>query len=61
MKNVDLQIDGNVNGNVTLINGEHLMASAGNINGEIEQVNQVFEWMWYHIKKFGKNMINLAN
>ncbi|WP_182201312.1 zf-HC2 domain-containing protein [Paraliobacillus salinarum] len=61
VKNVDLQIDGSVNGNVTLINGEHLMASAGNISGEIEQVNQVFEWMWYHMKKFSKSIIDWAN
>ncbi|MFB1052101.1 zf-HC2 domain-containing protein [Paraliobacillus sp. JSM ZJ581] len=61
VKNVDLQIDGKINGNVTLINGEHLMASAGNVSGEIEQVNQVFEWMWYHIKQFSNKIIDWAN
>ncbi|GGM39253.1 anti-sigma-W factor RsiW [Paraliobacillus quinghaiensis] len=61
VKNGDLKIDGAVNGNVTLINGEHLMASAGNISGEIEQVNQVFEWMWYHLKRIGKSVFDLTN
>ncbi|GAA5416981.1 anti-sigma-W factor RsiW [Paraliobacillus ryukyuensis] len=61
IKNGDLQIDGSINGDVTLINGEHLMASAGNVNGEIDQIDQVFEWMWYHVKKAGKNIFDLAN
>ena len=61
VKNGDLKIDGAVNGNVILINGEHLMASAGNINGEIEQVNQMFEWMWYHMKRIGKSVFDLTN
>ncbi|WP_112179344.1 MULTISPECIES: anti-sigma factor [Paraliobacillus] len=61
VKNGDLKIDGQVNGNVVLINGEQLMASAGNITGEIEQVNQVFEWMWYHIKKVSKGVFNLTD
>lgn len=60
VKNGNLQIDGSVNGNVTLINGEHLMASAGNINGEIKQVNQIFEWMWYHIKNVWSSIFDLT-
>lgn len=61
VKNGDLKVEGEVNGDVILINGEHLMASAGNITGEIEQVNQVFEWMWYHIKKVSKGVFNLTD
>ncbi|MDL4841254.1 anti-sigma factor family protein [Aquibacillus rhizosphaerae] len=61
VKNGNLKIDGSVNGNVVIINGEHLMASAGEISGEIEQVNQVFEWMWYHIKDITKNLFAFTN
>lgn len=59
VKNGDLRIDGAVNGNVVLINGEHLTASAGEVSGELQQVNQVFEWMWYHIKEMAKSIFSL--
>ncbi|MGX4667901.1 zf-HC2 domain-containing protein [Cerasibacillus sp. JNUCC 74] len=59
VKNGDLIINGTVDGNVTLINGklikepidkDGLRASVGEINGELEQVDQMFEWVWYSIK-----------
>ncbi|MCT2536102.1 anti-sigma factor [Aquibacillus koreensis] len=56
VKNGSLKIDGSVDGDVVIINGEHLMASAGNVSGEIEYVNQVFDWIWYHLKDFAKNV-----
>ncbi|MBB6454004.1 anti-sigma factor RsiW [Salirhabdus euzebyi] len=61
VKNGDLRIEGKVEGDVILINGkllndsfedgDKLKASAGEVTGEIEVVNQVFEWAWYHVKK----------
>ncbi|WP_269758174.1 hypothetical protein [Thalassobacillus sp. C254] len=27
------------------------MASAGEVAGEIEEVDQVLEWIWYHAKR----------
>ncbi|WP_138420032.1 anti-sigma factor family protein [Aquibacillus sediminis] len=59
VKNGDLKIDGEVEGDVTIINGEHLLASAGQISGEIEQVNQVFDWIWYNIKDIAKNIFSM--
>lgn len=63
VKNGNLKIDGTVDGKVTLIkgkliqedsdevlDGENLMASAGEVNGEFESVNKVFEWIWYSFK-----------
>ncbi|QDP38928.1 anti-sigma factor family protein [Radiobacillus deserti] len=58
VKNLDIDIQGKVNGNVTVINGDHLMASAGQVTGEIKQINQVFEWMWYHIKDFAESVFS---
>src|SRR5690606_40700869 len=43
VKNGDIRIEGEVNGDVTVINGEKYMASAGNVTGEIEEINQMFE------------------
>ncbi|WP_163971421.1 zf-HC2 domain-containing protein [Oceanobacillus halotolerans] len=66
VKNGNLIIEGTVDGNVTIINGqlideqpfdqEGLMASVGEVNGELTHVDQVFEWMLYHIKSFFKNV-----
>ncbi|MGY0693971.1 anti-sigma-W factor RsiW [Virgibacillus sp. FSP13] len=69
VKNGDLKIDGTVDGNVTLINGklldstingEGLMASVGEVNGEFQQVDQVFEWIWYHLKNIVESIFSLG-
>jgi anti-sigma factor RsiW len=51
VRNGDIKIKGQVDGNVTVINGKKYMASASQVTGEIKEVNEVFEWLWYHIKK----------
>ncbi|MBM7573290.1 zf-HC2 domain-containing protein [Aquibacillus albus] len=56
VKNGNLKIEGAVNGDVVIINGEHLMASAGEVTGELEQVNQIFEWFWYSLKDITKDI-----
>ncbi|WP_404450916.1 zf-HC2 domain-containing protein [Virgibacillus necropolis] len=69
VKNGNLKIDGTVDGNVTLFNGnliddsidgEGLMASVGKVNGDFEQVDQVFEWMWYHLKEIFEAVFSLG-
>lgn len=59
VKNGDIKIEGEVNGDVTLINGEKYLASAGQVTGEIREINEVFDWIWYHIKNTGKDVINI--
>ncbi len=49
IRNGDLRVDGELEGNATIVNGQY-MASSGVINGEIEEIDQVFEWLWYKIK-----------
>lgn len=69
VKNGDLLVLGTVDGNVTLFNGElldgdsqleggGLMASAGGVNGDLETVDQTFEWIWYHVKNFFKGIFS---
>lgn len=64
VKNGKVKIEGEVQGNVTVINGEILngenyMASAGNVTGEITEVNKIFEWVWYQMKNTVKNAADL--
>jgi anti-sigma factor RsiW len=56
VKNGELSIEGEVQGDVTVINGEHYLASAGHVTGEIKEVNKVFEWLWYQIKDTSKKI-----
>lgn len=67
VKNGDLIINGTIDGNVTIINGElieepiegeGLMASVGEINGEIKHVDQMFEWIWYSLKELFQSIFS---
>lgn len=51
VRNGDIKIEGQVEGNVTVINGKKYMASANQVTGDIKEVNEIFDWLWYHIKK----------
>lgn len=56
VKNGDLQIDGVVDGDVTVINGTQYMASTANVTGEIDEINQAFDWLWYKMKNTAKDV-----
>ncbi|MGG1675607.1 zf-HC2 domain-containing protein [Neobacillus sp. NRS-1170] len=51
VRNGTLKIEGEVQGDVTVINGEKYLASAGHVTGQIDEVNEVFDWIWYHMKR----------
>ncbi len=59
VQNGDLQIDGMVEGDVTVINGEPYMASAGKVTGDIKEINEVFEWIWYRVQKMSSDVLNI--
>lgn len=59
VRNGNLKVEGEVQGDVTVINGEQYLASAGNVTGQIEEVNEVFDWIWYHMKKTAYEVVNI--
>jgi anti-sigma factor RsiW len=59
VRNGTLKIEGEVQGNVTVINGEQYLASAGKVTGKVEEVNEVFDWIWFHIKKTAYEVFNV--
>jgi anti-sigma factor RsiW len=59
VRNGKLKIEGEVQGNVTVINGEKYLASAGHVTGQIEEVNEVFDWIWYHMKKTAIDVVDI--
>lgn len=50
VKNGNIKVEGKVNGDVTVINGDNYLAGAGEVTGNIEEIDQLFEWIWYHMK-----------
>ncbi|MFD4931034.1 anti-sigma factor family protein [Peribacillus butanolivorans] len=50
VQNGNIRIEGEVKGDVTVINGQNYMSKAGNVTGSIHVIDQAFEWMWYKIK-----------
>lgn len=57
VKNGKLRIEGKVDGNVTVINGERYLASAGEVTGQIDDINEAFSWIWFQIKKTFTNVV----
>ncbi|MEK3977071.1 anti-sigma factor [Psychrobacillus sp. FSL K6-1267] len=61
VKNGDVRVDGELDGNLTVINGSIIdgskyMASTANVTGKTEEINQVFDWLWYTIKDSTKDI-----
>jgi anti-sigma factor RsiW len=59
VQNGNIKIEGEIQGNVTVINGEKYLASAGHVTGQIEEVNEVYDWIWYQIKKTVHEIIDI--
>lgn len=57
VKNGTLHIEGEVNGDITVINGSKYMASTAVVTGEVEQIDKAFDWLWYTMKSFIKDII----
>ncbi|AXI00366.1 anti-sigma factor [Sporosarcina sp. PTS2304] len=57
VKNGNLRIEGEVDGDVTVIRGSKYMASTAVITGSSEEVNEVFDWLWYKIKTVVKDVL----
>ncbi|WP_277586708.1 zf-HC2 domain-containing protein [Psychrobacillus antarcticus] len=58
VRNGNVQIDGELDGNLTIINGSAYMASTANITGTSEEINEAFDWLWYKIKGGAKEVVS---
>ncbi|AMQ04782.1 anti-sigma factor family protein [Sporosarcina psychrophila] len=56
VKNGTLRIEGEVDGNVTVIRGSKYMASTAIVTGKSEEIDKVFDWLWYKIKTTAKDI-----
>ena len=72
VKNGNLQIDGQVDGDVTLINGKLITGSVENddesdflvasvdVNGEFKHIDVMIEWVWYKLKILFENIFSFS-
>ncbi len=56
VENGHLNIQGEVKGNVTVINGSKFMASTAIVTGKNEKIDDWFDWLWYKMKDTVKNI-----
>ncbi len=61
VRNGTLIIEGEIEGDVTIFNGEKYLASAGNVTGEIIEIDQMFEWLWYNIKEVSRDVVQFLD
>ncbi|MDD9267058.1 zf-HC2 domain-containing protein [Paenibacillus sp. GCM10023248] len=47
-----LQVEGDVTGDLTVIDGSLNLASTAHISGEVTQVNEALGWVWYKLGEF---------
>lgn len=58
--NGDILVKGEVEGDITVVNGKY-MASSAVVTGQIEEIDQAFEWLWYKIKSMAKDVWTIAD
>lgn len=56
VENGELRVEGEVDGNVLVVNGSKYMASTAVVTGSSEEIDRFFSWLWYKIKQIGKDV-----
>lgn len=52
VENGQLQIDGEVQGDLVVANGSVNLASTANISGQVTKIDQALDWVWYKINQW---------
>ncbi|HJV47078.1 MAG TPA: polymer-forming cytoskeletal protein [Bacillota bacterium] len=58
VRNADISVEGQVQGNVVAIDGHIYLASTGSVSGDKEEINEVVEWVWYNLKRVVHQLIS---
>jgi anti-sigma factor RsiW len=53
-----LKVEGDVTGNITVIDGSLNLASTAHISGQVTQVNKALGWVWYKLGEFAGMLSN---
>ncbi|MNO05927.1 Anti-sigma-W factor RsiW [compost metagenome] len=49
MQNGEARVYGDVEGNVTVIDGSYYQASTAHIAGQVKSIDQTLDWIWYKV------------
>ncbi|WP_379130986.1 zf-HC2 domain-containing protein [Paenibacillus sp. sgz500958] len=49
VENGEAEVYGDVNGNVTIIDGSLYQASTAHISGQVKSIDQAVSWLWYKV------------
>ncbi|MES9793141.1 anti-sigma factor, partial [Priestia megaterium] len=41
-----------------VIHGDKYLASAGEVTGNIEELDKIFDWVWYNVKTHAKQAVD---
>lgn len=61
VKNGELRIEGEVDGDVTVIHGSKYMASTAIVTGKSKEIDKAFDWLWYKMKKTATDIFSTSN
>jgi anti-sigma factor RsiW len=51
VENGQIQVDGEIRGNLVVIDGSILSASTANISGDVKSIDQALDWVWYKMNE----------
>ncbi len=57
VKNGELRIEGEVDGDITVIKGSKYMASTAVVTGNSQEIDKAFDWLWYKLKQTVKDVL----
>ncbi|WP_198430805.1 polymer-forming cytoskeletal protein, partial [Rhodococcus rhodochrous] len=55
VRNGNVEVQGEVRGNVVAIEGKVVLASTAHVAGSAESIEAIFEWIWYEVKNIGND------
>jgi hypothetical protein len=52
VKRGKVQVDGEVKGNIVIIDGSYKAASTAIISGKVKQIDQALDWLWFEVNEY---------
>ncbi|WP_051541416.1 polymer-forming cytoskeletal protein [Caldalkalibacillus mannanilyticus] len=59
VRNGNVEIRGEVTGDVIVTDGQVYQASTAHIAGQVEEIDQFMRWVWYHAQRWIKEALQL--
>jgi len=57
VRNGNVEVQGEVHGNVVAIEGKVFVASTAQVIGNTESIEAIFDWIWYEVKNIGNDLL----